>query len=594
MIEIFEINNIYNIVREAIFSLGESDISERKEIYNHARKIASDLAGSSCQTVEDCSKIDLDDIENIFVKIEMEYMSRNPQSVTLQGLTPLAPDLVLDGSSLPNHEVHTVTDIRSHERTTMFVKNIGVGGAASIIKILIQLALLPLMAHLLGPKEFGVYALAVPVVTFLAVIADGGVGLSLARDRENAPEVWSTAFWVLMASGIVLSLVVVASGYLLSIMSSEPQLSSLMLILAMSFPFLSLAVLPVARLIRRGNLVACAIADLTSTVAGAICAVGLGVLGYGAKSLAFQFLIAYIVRAIILNFYAFERPAAMFQPSAMLDHLSSGGILMGGRVADLICRSGESLLFGNNFGAGTLGAYNFANQVPRFLFEAFSNPSWSALYAQSLSEQQKRLLQIYYKICRLMAFITFPTAAVLTAAGPEILSQALGPNWDQAGVFLQILAPGYALSITASMGTAILLALNANLIFLTTTLLLGIGRVMGVAAGHYILAWEAVWLVTISNTIYALIVCSFVVRIAGANFISIGKEIAGSFLAALVSGGVCWGILKIADGGLLILGAAIFAAVACYFTTMFAIEGKNLKNEFAFLRSIMTGFTKRN
>ncbi|TXM98241.1 oligosaccharide flippase family protein [Methylobacterium sp. WL64] len=584
----------YTIIRGAVVSLGESTIAERNEIYHCARQIIVNFDNFNDSIAVHRKTQKTEEIEEVLALVETEYRSRQAQIISSHGPTPLAPQLVMDVGLVPNPELDIVPDTQSHERTALFLKNIGAGGTVSIVKILIQLALLPLMAHLLGPKEFGVYALAVPVVAFLAVIADGGVGLSLARDRANAPEVWSTAFWVLMLSGLMLSVVVVTSGYLLSLASSEPQLNSLMLILAMSFPFLSLSVLPVARLTRSGNLVACATADFASTVAGAACAVGLGMMGFGAMSLAFQFLIGYIVRAVILNLYAFERPAAIFRPSAMLSHLSSGGILMGGRVADLACRSGESLLFGNAFGAGTLGAYNFANQVPRFLFEAFSNPSWSALYAHSLNEQHERLLQIYYKVCRLMAFVTFPTAAVLTAASPEILAHVLGPSWEQAGVFLRILAPGYALSITASMGTALLLALNANLTFFFTTVFLGIGRVAAVAAGHYLPAWQSVWLVTVSNIIYAVVVCSFVVRVADARFVSIAKEIAGSFIASLVSGAVCWGILKLVGGGFVVLCAAILAAALCYFAAMFAIEGKNLKNEFTFLRSAMAGIIKKD
>ena len=537
---------------------------------------------------------DLNELERALVRVETEYLSKRGQAAPPHGPPSIAPDLAVNGGFIPNPDVEMVPDTHSRERTTLFVRNVGVGGAVSIVKILIQLALLPVMAHLLGPKEFGVYALAVPVVAFLAVIADGGVGYSLAREQTDAPEIWSTAFWVLITFGLVMFVAVVAVGHLLSLASSEPQLNSLMLILALSFPFLSLAVLPVARLTRSGNLVACAIADFTATTLAAGCAVGLGLMGFGAKSLAFQFLTGYIVRAIILNIYAFERPAAVFRPSAIVSHLSSGGMLMGGRIADLACRSGESLLFSNAFGSGALGAYNFANQVPRFLFEAFSNPSWTALYAQSLSEQRERLLQIFYKVCRLMAFVTFPTAAVLAAASPEILAQMLGPRWEQAGVFLRILAPGYAISITASMGTAMLLALNANLIFFLTTVLLGVGRVAAVAAGYFLPAWECVWLVTISNVIYAVVVLSFVVRIADARFISIGKEMTGSFIAAVICGAVCWGILELAGGGLLALGASFLGAAVSYFAAMFAIEGKNLKNEFTFLRSTMAGIIKKD
>lgn len=585
MVEADRFSKLYDIIRNAAISISNSSVVDRREVYNYARRAVIDLYELEGSSADPDKNQIIEELEKIFNIIESEEFLVQNEYVSSPESGSLPPSSILDSTSMPGGGRDANRNNLPHERTTLFLKNIGTGGLVSVVKILVQLALLPTMAHLLGPKEFGVYALAVPVVAFLTVIADGGVGLSLARDRTNAPDIWSTAFWILLASGIMLSVFVVACGHLMSLASSEPQLNTVMLILAMSFPFLTLTVLPVARLTRRGNLIVCAIADFVATMVGAICAVVLGVMGFGAKSLAFQFLAGYVVRAIIINLYAFERPSAVFRPSAMLGHMSSGGILMGGRIADLACRSVEGLLFGNIFGAATLGAYNFANQVPRFLFEAFSNPTWTALYAQSLSEHHERLLQIYYKVCRLMAFFTFPTAAVLTAASPEILAQILSPSWQQAGSFLRILAPGYALNLTASMGTALFLAFNANFVFFLTTAFLAISRVLAVAAGYYLPVLGSVWFVTISNVIYAFVVCGLVVRIADARLINIIKEIAGFLFAALVSGTVCWSILSLGSGTLGILCAAVSAAVVSYFFVVFAIEGNNLRSEFIFLKS---------
>lgn len=582
---------LYNIIKRAVDSLGESTADQRREIYDHARKtIANSISDSNPSNYF----ADIQSIVGAAERVEIDYHSQRSQLVPPHGPSPLAPDLAMDGGFTADLSLDVGHEAEPHERTALFLKNIGAGGTVSIVKILIQLALLPLMAHLLGPQEFGVYALAVPVVAFLAVIADGGVGLSLARERTNSPAIWSTAFWVLMIGSVVLSLVVILSGYVLARASSEPQLNGLMLILAMSFPFLSLGILPVARLMRQGNLVAIAMADFCATVSGAICAVGLGVLGYGAKSLAFQFLTSYIIRTLILNLFAFEKPKLIFQPSTMLEHLSSGGILMGGRIADLACRSGESLMFGNAFGSATLGAYNFANQVSRFLFEACSNPTWAALYSQSLSEQHDNLLKIFYKVSRLMAFLTFPVAAVLAAAGPDLMAQVLGPKWQEAGIFLRILAAGYALSLTASMGTAILLALEANLLFFLTVVLLGAGRLLAVAAGQFLPAWETVWLVTISNVIYSVMVCLCVARFANAKLLRILKEISGPFFAALASGVACWLVLRLGGNHSIMVYGSVAIAALCYFAAMFVLEGKNLKNEFSFLKSATSGIIKKD
>ncbi len=493
-----------------------------------------------------------------------------------EAVVPLDAAVIVAGASPASRAVQ--------DRTVLFLKNVGAGSIASISKILIQFALLPIMALLLGPREFGIYALAIPVVVFLTVIADGGIGLSLARERTDAPEIWSTAFWLLVISGLAMTAIVVACGLLLARASSEPQLVTIMLVLAASFPFLSLSVLPIARLNRQGNLVICAFADFVSTVVGAACAIGLGLLDFGAKSLAVQYLAASIVRAIILSFYAFERPRAVFRPSAMLGHLLSGGILMGSRVADLACRSSESLLFGNAFGPASLGAYNLSTQIPRFLFEAFGNPCWSALFAHGLSEERGRLVQIYYKVSRFMAFITFPTAAILTAAGPELMAYSLGPTWRQAGTFAQILAPGYAIGATASIGTALLLAFNANHVFFLLTVLLAGGRVIAVGAGFYLDAWQSVILVTIAHIIYSIVVWLSVKNIVGVKLSKLLRGVGGSFCASVLAGAVCWGILLVGETSLGTLCGAIGVAAAIFIAVMMLMEGTSIKSDLMSLK----------
>lgn len=570
------------IIGSAVDTLDGSTTSERVVVYRHARKTITESLRGQTEADRLRRAHALAELEKAIADVEGERLAQEQRR--LRNSQSLAPDLVAEIKGAPAPELTTGAPPRAQDRTKLFLKNVGAGSTASLIKIAIQLALLPVMAHLLGPKEFGIYALAVPVVAFLATIADGGVGLSLAKDRTNAPAVWSTAFWVLMASGLILAVVVNIAGFLLSAASSEPQLQAIMLILSIGFPFLTASVLPAARLTRSGDLVTYAFADFISTAISAVCAVTLGWLGFGAKSLACQYTIGYIVRAIILNARAFERPTFVFQPKAITGHLSSGGILMGSRVSDLVCRSCENLIFGNVFGAAALGAYNFANQVPRFLFEAFSNPSWSALYAQSISEKHAQLIKIYYKVCRFMAFVTFPAAAVLAAVSPNVMGLVLGQSWLQAGTFLQILAPGYALAATASMGTALLLALNANAAFFLVTAGLGVARVASVATGYVLSPSQSVAFVAVANVTYAVILFSCVKKVAGAEFSRIVREMYGSFIASCASGLICWSIVALAGSTIPVLAVAILSAALAYLTIMFLADRKNILSEIEFLK----------
>lgn len=571
-----------SIIGAALDTLDSGSRSERHQVYLHARETVALSFGG--RTVVEGRRRDhtLAELEEAIAQVESDRLEHD--ALQLRESQTLAPDLVPDIASAPAPALTTGTPPRTQDRTKLFLRNVGAGSTVSLLKIALQLALLPIMAHLLGPKEFGIYALAVPVVAFLATIADGGVGLSLAKDKTNSPAIWSTAFWVLLASGLTLAVVVNIAGYVLATASSEPQLETIMLILSISFPFLTASVLPAARLTRTGNLVSYALADFVAVFIGAVCAVTLGFLGFGAKSLACQYAVVYIIRSAILNSLAFERPTFVFQPSAITGHLSSGGVLMGGRVSDLFCRSGENLIFGNVFGAATLGAYNFANQVPRFLFEAFSNPSWSALYAQSINEKHGQLIKIYYKVCRFMAFVTFPAAAVLMAIGPDVLGRVLGPNWVQAGIFLQVLAPGYALSATASMGTALLLALNANRAFFLVTAGASAARVAAVASGYVLSSWGSVALVTLANILFAIVLFGCVKRFAGARYRQILREVSGSFVASAISGLICFVIVRFAGDTIPILAGAILTAAVAYLAIMFVADRKNILSEIEFLK----------
>jgi len=79
------------------------------------------------------------------------------------------------------------------------------GGVVNILKAVLQLLLLPVMARLLGPNEFGLYALALPTISLVTLLADGGLGNTLVREEESSTLVWSSAYWALLFMGISLA-----------------------------------------------------------------------------------------------------------------------------------------------------------------------------------------------------------------------------------------------------------------------------------------------------------------------------------------------------------------------------------------------------
>ena len=468
--------------------------------------------------------------------------------------------------------------------------NIVAGSGSSLFKIVIQLVMLPVMGRLLGPADFGLYATALPLISFFSVIADGGLGMSLARESPTNVIVWSTAQYAALLLAILLVVVINGCGISLALITHEPRVSLLMSVLSLSFVFIGISVVPAARLTSRNDLVTGAILDVAAAVVGAVTAVAAALRGFGAFSLAFQFVVAYGIRAVGLNIVAFQAPKLQFSLSSLRSHVSTGGVLVGGRLLDLLCRFLENLFFSLIFGPGALGAYTFANQISRFLSEAASNPTWSALYSQAIRERRENLPALLVRLTRLIIMATGPLAAVLAAGAPQLLDQVLGSKWQAAAPMLAVLSPSFVVASAASLAGAIFLAINRNGAFLKTFAFLSVGRVLAVALGHWVGMMGVVYLLAIVHVAYALIVYSASRNIFVLSLRDMFAETIGPLVAALVAFSACFLTVTVAPAALLFTGLAIAAGGLAFVVDLLVIESERLRSD---IRSLVAKLPRR-
>ena len=463
--------------------------------------------------------------------------------------------------------------------------NAAAGSAANFLKIGVQLVMLPVMAHLLGPAEFGLYALALPTISFCMILADGGLAASLAREPLESTLVWSTGFWLILGVGAALSLFVIGWGYALAILAREPRVSGLMTLLSVSLLMISLGALPTARLTREARLTIFAGADVISTVTGASVGVSLALIGFGAKSLAAQYVAYYTLRAIILNGEAFVRPRLQFSLSALSGHLSMGSALLGVKMSDFLGRMIENVLYGRAFGAVGLGVYTFANQAPRFICEAASGPVWAALYAFALREPAERLATTQVNLVRLLSSLVFPAAALLSASAPEVLSLILGPKWAEAGDLLRLLIPFYALNVVCAQTGAVLIARGRGWTLFWLSLGLTLGRVGAVAAGPIVGQRGVAVGVDIALALFSLAMISTTGHPGGARRLSAAAAPASA--AAAIAGAACFVTIRLAGTNLLPIVLAWAVGGAAYLVVLAALQWRRIRADLQALGSML-------
>ncbi len=461
-------------------------------------------------------------------------------------------------------------------------------GVTNALKVTLQLIMLPLMARLLGPAEFGLYALAMPTVTFLQMLADGGLGNSLSRESESSEDVWSTAFWMVHGLGVVLMIVVVIWSFVLSRLSHQPRLPPIMAVLSLSLLFLATSILPSARLIRRAQLAVGAAADLFSSVVGAMVALSLALNHAGVWSLVGQYVTGFAVDAVVLNLRSPKAPRFQFNARALSPHLAVGSSIVGSKLADFFGRLMENTMLSNSLGAAKLGIYSFGNQVPRFVCEAASNPIWHGLYVQAIHAERDLTTSRYYQAVRLLGVVLIPSTMVGAILAPRLLPMLLGPAWNASIPIIMIILPSYALAVIGQQSSAMLYAYGRGDVWLWITAGLAVSRVLAVAIAPLAGLLGVAVGIAVASVLYAC-ACVFVTApIAGYKPWRVMGELRGPFISAGLAAAVCFSLSRFFPHGLLGMIVSAGAAALTYLMLMLLIEGGRLAKDISALRRTLS------
>jgi O-antigen/teichoic acid export membrane protein len=460
-------------------------------------------------------------------------------------------------------------------------------GAVNIFKVGLQLLLLPIMARLLGPNEFGVYALALPTVSFVALLADGGLGATLAREPETSSLVWSSAFWFLFCTGIVLAVAASIFGVLLSHLVQQPRISPMIALLSLSLVFLALSVPAGARLARRRNLQAGAVAELTANLIGAVVAITMAAHGAGAWSLVAQYLTIYAVRALVLNFVAFERPGYEFSIGSIRPHVASGGLLIGTRFSEYLGRVGENVLIDRILGTPVLGSFTFANQVSRFASETVGNVSWAALYVQALTSERTSVVDLHRRFCRLLAGVLFPTTFLAAAAAPELTDMLLGPKWAELPLMLRVFLPLSAMSIIAVQVGPILLASDRFKLYFRCATVLALGRVIVVCTGIWFGLEGVVFGFAAVTMLHFVILTVLSEPLTGCRVAPMLRGLVGPALSSIVAVLACQMVLRSFPAGDATTIVSLSVGLAAFSVCMLLIDRQGLAEDWRIVRRLI-------
>lgn len=313
------------------------------------------------------------------------------------------------------------------------------------------------LAAMLGPRAFGVIAMALVFTNFIEMIQQQGMMPAIISRRTLEDRHADTAFWMVLGAGIICTALGVLAAPLWAGLNDLPELTPVIQVLALSVPLTSSVVVHEAILRRQLKFKKLAIRSWASVLAGGLAGVGAAVAGWGVWALVVQQLVMNAVSVAVYWGVSSWRPRMRFSGEAARDlwryaarsSSSSLGLFLGGRV--------DIILAGALFGPVLVGLYRMGHRLATMVIDVTAR-SMQAVSLPGLASVQDdsaafadRLLRMQRTTCAL----ALPILGVLAGVAPA-LEHLLGPEWSGTAVAIRILAVGQALTaMTLLLGPAL-------------------------------------------------------------------------------------------------------------------------------------------
>lgn len=361
------------------------------------------------------------------------------------------------------------------------------------------------LARVLGPQEFGTFAVA--MVALLAILAFNDLGVSLAIVRwadepaDIAPTVTSVT---VLTSAVLTGLVWVGAPAYASAMGA-PAATDPVRWLGMAIFVNGLVATPAALMQREMLQKQRMVIDQVNVWLGALTSLALALTGWGAMSLAVGRLAGSVVSAVMFV-VASPLPYRLGWDRDVARRLLGFGLpLAGASVLVFVIGYLDQLVVGGVLGPVQLGLYVLAFNLASWPVSLFSQPLRSvapALFARVRESPEVTAFGVSLFV-RLLLSVSAPACLVLAAAAAPLVALVYGQEWSGSAPVLTWLAVFALVRVLAELCYDLLVVIGSTRRLLLTQLL----WVLALAVGAYVAAQSGrVWAVAVAQLVVGLVV----------------------------------------------------------------------------------------
>lgn len=332
----------------------------------------------------------------------------------------------------------------------MSLKKQAVGGvkwttASTIIVTILQLAQMSILARFLEPGDFGLMAIMMVVIGFSQAFQDMGISNAIIQRQEISHTQLSSLYWLNIAAGAVLTLIVVAIAPLVAIFYEEPRITSLMILLSSTFILVAIGNQYRVLCQKNMNFRTMEIINVSTSIVSLVVAAVMAYKGYGVLTLVCAMITQAGLSSLLflwIGLKHYHKPSLVYKHSELEGFYGFGMYQMGERSINYIGANADKVLIGKLVGVEAVGFYSLAWQLVIFPVSKINpivNKIAFPLYSK-IQSNPDALSRYYYIIVKALSLITLPLLTFLIFFSDEVVQIIFGDDWSTTAEIIPILA----------------------------------------------------------------------------------------------------------------------------------------------------------
>ena len=445
------------------------------------------------------------------------------------------------------------------------------GGLNSGIQQLVGLAFGIVLGRLLSPSDYGMMAMISIFSLVATALQDSGFRTALTNIEHPKHEDYNSVFWfnIIMASSLYVILFLAAP--LIGEYYHTPRVVPLCRYAFLSIVIASLGTAQSAYLFKHLRAKQQAEAGALAVVLSSLTGVGMAFAGMAYWSLATQGLVYVGINTLLQWHFSPWRPSIhgiTFAPVRRMFRFSCK--ILATTIMTHVNNNVLNILLGHYFTPRDTGNYNQAYQWNTKCYSLVQ--SMVAQVAQpvlvSLNGEEGRQKDVFRKMMRFTAFITFPLLFGFGLVAKEFIVTAIGEKWLASAQLIQILCLSGATMPLSTLFSNMIISKGRSGTFFWCTFTLGLVQI-----ATMIMIWPMgirtmVIAYTLLNTSWLLVWLFFVRRLIGYGYWMFFCDVMPFALAAAGVMGVAYVATMPLSNMIALLITRFIIAVVLYYVVM--------------------------